>query len=256
MGDIGLLRYVGLNTNLDVIDNHVRAYYKYFTPQDIQFYPYKDGYFVEFSTDTLGEFYLISTKHDLDAIQSVNLLDFAAQKIEDDVYLSWVTTREVNSKDFVIQYSFDATTFIDIDTVPAGGYSNDITPYNYLHLINATSGIYYYRIKIIDNANNVSYSLIDSVYFNPNVGFNENVTSMNAFMTTNDIVIKFENKLQMPSTINVYNNLGQLQFTKNTTLVNGNNALGISNFNHWSNSAYFLQIKTKDHNYYSKLIKQ
>jgi hypothetical protein len=119
MGDIGLLRYVGLNTNLDVVDNHVRAYYKYYTPDDIQFYPYLGGDYVELNTDTLGEFYLISTKEDADAIKNINLIDFAAQKINDDVYLEWKTSKEINSKDFVVQYSFDGITFIDIDTVPA-----------------------------------------------------------------------------------------------------------------------------------------
>ena len=256
MGDIGMLRYIGLNTNLDIIDNHVNSYYKYFSPQEIQFYPYQNGYYVEFNTDTLGEFYLISTKQDLDAIQKVNLIDFTAQKIEDDVYLNWKTTREVNSKEFVIQYSFDAKTFIDIDTVPAGGFSSNTTLYNYLHQLNATIGIYYYRIKIVDNSNNFYYSLIDSVYFAPNVSVKENTTKINAFISGDDIVIEFKNRLQTPSTVNVYNSLGQLQFTKKIQLVNGINPLGISDFKHWSNTAYYLQIQTAQHNYYSKLLKQ
>jgi len=256
MGDIGLLRYIGLNTNLDVSDNHVKAYYKYYSPQDIQFYPYKNGYYVEFNTDTLGEFYLISTKQDKDAIQNVNIIDFFAQKIDNDVYLDWKTTREVNSKNFVIQYSFDATTFIDIDTIPAGGFSNRITPYNYLHQLNATTGIYYYRIKIIDNSNKISYSLIDSVNFAPNVGVKQNVTFAKAYIATNDIVIDFKNKIQTPATVNVFNVNGQLQFTKKMQLLNGVNPLGVPNFLNWSNAAYFLQIQTQDQSYYSKLMKQ
>ncbi len=256
MGDIGLLRYIGLNTNLDIFDNHVTSYYKYFTPQEIQFYPYQNGYYVEFNTDTLGEFYLISTKQDKDAIQKVNLIDFSAQKLDNDVYLKWETTREINSKNFVIQYSFDAQTFIDIDTLPAGGFSNNITPYNYLHQLNASIGIYYYRIKIVDNSNKFTYSLIDSVYFAPIVGFSENTSSIKAYIASNDIVVEFKNKLQTTSTISVYNSLGQLQFTTKLQLVNGVNPLGITDFMHWSNSAYYLQIKTPKTNYYSKLMKQ
>jgi len=256
MGDIGLMRYIGLNTNLDIVDNHVRAYYKYFSPQEIQFYPYQNGYYVEFNTDTLGEFYLISTKQDKNAIQNVNLLDFSAQKIENDVYLNWKTTREVNSKEFVIQYSFDATTFMDIDTVPAGGFSSNTTLYNYLHQLNATIGIYYYRIKIVDNTNKFTFSLIDSVYFAPNVGVKENTIGINAYIATNDIVVEFKNKLHTPSTVSIYNSLGQLQFTKKMQLVNGVNPLGINDFQHWSNAAYYLRIETKDHSYYSKLMKQ
>lgn len=256
MGDIGLLRYVGLNTNLEVFDNHVTSYYKYFSPEQIQFYPYLNGYYVEFNTDTLGEFYLISTKQDKDAIQNVNLIDFSAQKLEDDVYLNWKTTRELNSKNFVIQYSFDAQTFIDVDTIPAGGFSSSITPYNYLHLLNATIGIYYYRIKIVDNSNRFSYSLIDSVYFAPTSGIKQNTTSVKSYISNNDIVIEFKNKLQTPSTINIYNSLGQLQFSKKMQLVNGINPLGIADFLHWSNTAYYMQIQTSKENYYTKLMKQ
>ncbi|MDB5229075.1 MAG: peptidase and in kexin sedolisin, partial [Bacteroidota bacterium] len=256
MGDIGLLRYIGLNTNLDVVDNHVRSYYKYYTPQEIQFYPYLNGYYVEFNTDTLGEFYLISIRQDADAIQAVNLLNFSAQKVNDDVYLTWQTTKEVNSKEFVIQYSFDAANFISIDTVPAGGFSSNTTLYNYLHQLNATSGLFYYRIEIVDNANHVSYSLIDSVYFAPNVGIIQHQTGIKAYISDNDIVVEFKNKLQVPSVVHVYNTLGQLQFSKKMSLLNGINPLGIPDFSHWSNAAYFLQVETTEHNYYSKLVKQ
>jgi hypothetical protein len=256
MGDIAMLRYIGLNTNLEIGDNHVRVYYKYYTPNQIHFYPYQDGYFVEFETDTLGEFYLISTKQDADAAQSVSLVDFSAQRLNDDVYLQWMSTKEINSREFVIQYSFDAINFINIDTLPAGGNSTTHTLYNYLHKLNTTSGVYYYRIKIVDKNNIVSYSLIDSVYFSPTVGVKQNNIGVVSYISANDIIISFKNKLQVPATINVLNVSGQLLFTKKTILQNGENPLGISDFIHWSNGAYFLQIQGEEQNYYSKLIKQ
>lgn len=256
MGDIGLLRYIGLNTNLDIIDNYVNAYYKYYSPQQIQFYPYENGYYVALETDTLGEFYLISTKQDLSAIGTANLIDFAAHRINDDVYLEWKTTVENNNKEFVIQYSFDATTFINIDTVPAGNYSTSTTLYNYLHQLNATTGVYYYRIMIIGNTNKIAYSQIDSVYFAPTVGIAPNVLVVKAYISENDIVIQQENKQTSQATINVFNALGQLQFTKKMELYNGIQPLGIPNFKSWSNGALFLQIKTDKHTYYSKLLKQ
>ncbi|HMV13737.1 MAG TPA: S8 family serine peptidase [Chitinophagales bacterium] len=256
MGDIGLLRYFGLNTNLDIIDNHVRAYYKYLSPSQIQFYPYQNGYYVEFETDTLGEFYLMSTKQDADAIQNINLLDFSANKINDDVLLEWKTSREVNSRDFIIQYSFDASVFIDVDTIPAGGFSNILTPYNYLHELNASSGVFYYRIKMIDNANKISYSLIDSVYFAPTVGVKNHEYLANAYVAENDIVVELKNKTQLPAQVHIYNTNGQLQFAKKMTLSNGKNELGIANFASWSNGIYFLQIRNEKQNYYTKLLIQ
>ena len=256
MGDIGLLRYIGLNTNLDIIDNYVNAYYKYYSPQQIQFYPYQNGYFVEFQTDTLGEFYLLSTKQDYNAIGSANLIDFNVNRVNDDVFLEWKTTVELNNKEFIIQYSFDATTFINIDTIPAGNNSSATTLYNYLHALNATSGIYYYRIAIVSNSNKKSYSQIDSVYFAPIVGVNQNTHAVKSFITINDIVLEFKNVIHTQAEVNVFNALGQLQFTKKMWLQNGIQALQIPNFESWSNGTLLLQIKTNTQNYYSKLIKQ
>lgn len=256
MGDIALLRYIGLNTNLDISDNHVRSYYKHYSPNEIHFYPYQAGYFVEFETDTLGEFYLISTKKSSNAIQSVSLTDFSAQRLNDDVYLQWMSTQEKDSKEFVIQYSFDGSTFINVDTLPAGGNSNNNTLYNYLHKLNVTSGIYYYRIKIVDKNNKATYSLIDSVRFESTVGIKQNTTSVVAFVSSDDIVIAFKNKPQMQATVNVFNTSGQLQFTKKIFLHNGENSLGISNFTQWSKGAYFMQIQGQEQSFYSKLLKQ
>jgi hypothetical protein len=255
MGQISLLRYIGLNTNLDVTDNHVRSYFKYLSPDEIQFYPYLNGYYIEFTTDTLGEFYLISTKQDADAIKNVNVLDFSAQKINDDVYLDWKTTKEINSKEFVIQYSFDGITFIDVDTVPAGGFSANTTLYNYLHELNATIGVFYYRIKIVENTNNFYFSLIDSVSFTPAVGVKQNTMEIKAYLSEQDILIDFKNSIGTDATINVYNNLGQLLFSKKTMLSNGIQAAGITGISGWSSNAYYLQIQTPTTNYYSKLWK-
>ncbi len=256
MGDIGLLRYVGLNTNLDVVDNHVRSYYKYYSPDEIQFYPYLGGYYVEFNTDTLGEFYLMSTKQDADAIKNINMIDFSVQKINDDVYLEWKTTKEVNSKEFVVQYSFDGITFIDIDTVPAGVISTNTTLYNFLHELNATVGVFYYRIKMVEYNNTVNYSLIDSVSFTSNVGVLQNTSFVKAYVSGDDIVVDFKNKIPMNSVVSIYNVSGQLQFSARMLLSNGPNPLGIKDFAKWSNGTYFLQIQAGEHNYYSKLLKQ
>ena len=208
MGDIGMLRYLGLNTNLDIIDNHVNLLkyrqvnrYKYYTPEEIQFYPYNGGYYVEFTTDTLGEFYLVSTKNDADAVQSINISDFSAVPLDNDVYLEWISSQEINSKEFVIQYSFDGQTFIDVDTVPAGVFSNHATNYNFLHLLNSNGGVFYYRIKIVDNTNKFTFTQIDSVYFAPRVGVKENTTQIKAYISTNDIMVEFKNKIFLPGAL-------------------------------------------------------
>ena len=107
-----------------------------------------------------------------------------------------------------------------------------------------------------DNTNQVTYSLIDSVNFTPTVGIKQNSIAALSYIADNDIVISMKNTAAMPAIINVYNAAGQLQFTRKYVLQNGINPLGISDFTHWPNSPYFLQIQGTEHSFYSKLIKQ
>lgn len=109
---------------------------------------------------------------------------------------------------------------------------------------------------MIDNANKISYSLIDSVYFAPTVGVKNHEYLANAYVAENDIVVELKNKTQLPAQVHIYNTNGQLQFAKKMTLSNGKNELGIANFASWSNGIYFLQIRNEKQNYYTKLLIQ
>jgi hypothetical protein len=255
MGDISMLRYTGLNTNLAPGDNHIRSYYKYFTPEDIQFYPVKSGYYVEALTDTLGEFYLMGSKPDPDATPAINLVSLTVVAVNDDAYLQWQTLKEFNSNSFVIQYSFDAVNFISVDTVPASNNSNIPIDYNYIHEVNATDAVFYYRILIKDNSGNSTYSLIDSVRFNSATPVFTNTRSIRCFISSGDVIIDNNNKLNGEYTARLYRPDGSLVFSRNMFFNDGWNALGVRSFASWANGAYLMELFNDQERYFSKLVK-
>ena len=79
----------------------------------------------------------------------VTLIDFAAQKKQNDVELKWSTASEINSDYFTIERSTDGENFIHVANVEGNGNSNQITEYAYLDK-SAPQGTVFYKLKQTD----------------------------------------------------------------------------------------------------------
>lgn len=74
-----------------------------------------------------------------------------------DVSINWKTLTEINTRSFDIERSTDGVNYIKIGEKAAAG--NSVSDINYSHIdFNMNSPVYYYRIKLIDLDNKVSYS--------------------------------------------------------------------------------------------------
>jgi len=89
---------------------------------------------------------------------------FDAQKQGNGVLLSWATSYENNSKDYIVQHSTDAGAWIDIGRVIAAGNSNNASYYNFTHGT-PVDGINYYRVLETDLDGKKAYSDIRSIKF-------------------------------------------------------------------------------------------
>lgn len=87
----------------------------------------------------------------------VTLISLSGRKVTDGNRLEWVTASEFNSDRFMVEKSLDGTSFENIGQVSAAGFSNNITPYQYLDEKPAT-GNNYYRLKMIDRDATFRYS--------------------------------------------------------------------------------------------------
>ena len=82
---------------------------------------------------------------------------FQGRSENDNIKLEWQTAEETNLQKFVIERKTMQSSFTEIATVYPKG---DNSYYSYIdqNTYKVTSNIYGYRLKIVDNNNQVSYS--------------------------------------------------------------------------------------------------
>ncbi len=112
-------------------------------------------------------FALQTLSNDNTVVGAVTGLVFTgSRKKATDVQLKWTTQTETNMSGFQVQRKLDTETdFTDrafVNTMAPGGNSTTTLSYQTVDA-NAHTGLSYYRLKIVDKANNVTYSPIINV---------------------------------------------------------------------------------------------
>jgi|GEM_PF-6620449 len=95
----------------------------------------------------------------------VTLTAFTVSRDNGSNLLQWATSNEQRNQSFEIEHSTDAVHFGKIGTVTAGISPGNAQHYNFIDAVPA-SGMNYYRLKLVDNAGNFSYSTIISISVN------------------------------------------------------------------------------------------
>jgi hypothetical protein len=97
----------------------------------------------------------------------VELLEFRAAQVEENVELRWETATEQNSSHFVIERGLDGKQFSSLGEQAAAGNSSSLQVYTFTDARAAEqfSGTVYYRLKIIDIDGTFEYSPVLQVAF-------------------------------------------------------------------------------------------
>ena len=87
----------------------------------------------------------------------VTLTEFKGTLQNKDILLEWITSTEVNSKQFELEKSFDGIGYRRIGTIPAAGFSNTVKKYSFTDM-EKLSEKNYYRLRSVDldNKNKLS----------------------------------------------------------------------------------------------------
>jgi hypothetical protein len=97
-------------------------------------------------------------------VAPVTFSKFDANCNDKGTALEWITSQEINSKNYEVEKSFDGANWKSIATIKAAGNSSTDQVYNYLDLI---SGAANYRIKQIDMDGRFTYTNIKSTNCTP-----------------------------------------------------------------------------------------
>jgi len=95
----------------------------------------------------------------------VSMTNFTAAYMDDQVNLNWATASEYNNAYFEIERSNDAQNWIAIGQVPGHGTTDQYNSYTAVDNLEGVvpQGIFYYRLKQVDNNGAFQYSEIRSV---------------------------------------------------------------------------------------------
>jgi hypothetical protein len=88
----------------------------------------------------------------------VELTAFTASANGRNMILNWQTATEINSSKFVVERSSNKSTWSAIGEVAASGNSNSVKKYQFTDKARLNSGVYYYRLKMVDNDAKADYS--------------------------------------------------------------------------------------------------
>ena len=203
-------------------------------------------FLVDASAITTNYYYTIGTRSTTPSSLPVELLNFTAEKVKNQVHLSWTTASEKNTRHFIVQRLANSVDFEDIgNVVKAAGFSQTRKDYS-LDDFTPNEGINYYRLKQVDLDNTYSYSDIVSVEFDsdltPSVFPNP---SKGGFFTVFNCK-GFER-------ISVRNVLGQIVYAEK--IINNNTTLNLSSL---PDGLYVLVVSKQNDNTGTtfKLIKQ
>ena len=150
----------------------------------------------------------------------VELTSFSAILKKNQVHLNWMTATEVNNYGFDIERKKENEDWKMLGFVEGHGNSNSPKEYSFLNNDIVAAGIYYYRLKQIDNDGSYEFSQIIEVDFNSPVSFELKQNYPNPFNPSTTIT--FTLPVNGNVSLSVYNMLGEeIQILQNGFLQAG-----------------------------------
>lgn len=256
MNDIAALRYNGFGVDASKDNNNISGQLDFLHQDSVHFVPFENGYYVEINTHTFGEFYLVGSKENQLIKNSPKIFTIDAQQLNNDAYVQWQSAKDVEIKNYVVQYSLDGILFFDIDSVISLQSANDTNNYGFIHNINAINGsLLYYRIKANLTNGQSFFSLVDSILFDLPTSINPSSQYIKAYFSdASNITIENKKILKGNYNIMLLQLDGKLIHQQNTTIGDGNYILHLPK-NTLSENIYLLKIVNNKQTYFSKIYK-
>jgi hypothetical protein len=168
------------------------------------------------------------------AILPVKLMTFTAEKEASSVNISWKVSDNESGDFFVVEKSTDGKNFIAIATLETSGFKGTSV---YSSTDNASAGTTYYRLKIVNRDNSVSYSKVVIV---KDGNENVDVKLLNNPATAN-LNISYKADKQFNTTLKVYSMSGAQVYQTTLNASAGTNNISVP-VQHLQNGSYVLVI--------------
>ena len=241
----------------DSIADNISGEWTFIENKKIKTVPYQNGYYVEFKVKDVSEFWLNSGGTDNKSWLPVQLTNFTVEKAATITNIAWSSASEINISRFEIQAAKTNEAFINnnfsvIASVNSHGASTQSQLYNYADNDPAKHGVYYYRIKSVDQFGNYAYSKVIPVLYS-------NDLNWHIYPNPSDGLYKMEYQVTNGERFKlaIYNVTGQL--IKTQELV-GNGFIQQAEINiknkTIASGIYIIRVSANKKAYYFKLVKR
>lgn len=177
----------------------------------------------------------------------VELIDFKATCLKNEIALEWCTASEKNNSYFTIEQSVDGTNFISIGQVFGSGTTSNKHCYKYI--TNSVSDVTYFRLTTTDENGIKSMSNIISIASCNDISGSVLIANDG----TKEVGIIFNSLTDQRLELQVHNSLGQLVDFQNVTAVKGFNNIRVD-LNNVSNAIYYVSVYIGNEKLISKKI--
>jgi hypothetical protein len=176
----------------------------------------------------------------------VTLANFEANCSDNEIEIRWSTLSETNNDYFVVEKSFDAVNFNDLQTTPGAGNSSDENNY-VVYDYDPTDRIIYYRLKQVDYDGTTEYHDITSASCKAN-SFEVN----QILFDDNTLTFNITAPKQEDIHIYLYDYTGKVVARENYFVDKGVNKVNLNNLP-ISTGIYMLSIVGTQNTYATKL---
>ena len=194
------------------------------------------------------EIFTLASRSPLNSLP-VELTKFQAVQQSEIVHLQWETASELNTREFIIEYSRDGVNFESIGTEFSDGNSNVTKTYTHQHR-NPIEGISYYRLKIVDFDNSFEYSHIEVVKFDQETKLNIFPNPVTKFLHIHGDFSDHEDVM-----IEIYDREGREIYVGSISFDAGRFMMDTESLNINQPGTYFLRITNRADSFVQKFIK-
>ena len=168
----------------------------------------------------------------------LTLLDFTATLQDNKTILAWITSDELNTKEFTVERSADLANWETVATIPAAGNSNGMK--NYSAIDNNPLPVTYYRLKMTDIDGKYKWSSVLQVRVSSSKKINVYPNPFGPSLT-----LEVQTATQDVLNIRLINSAGATVYNARKNAGRGLNIFLITGLN-LANGQYLLEIKNSN----------
>jgi len=185
----------------------------------------------------------------------VKMTSFTVKKENNDAVLRWTTASETKNDHFEIERSTDGVNFTKMGIVTGSGTTALTKNYSYPDaLVNVSSRILYYRLRIVDVDGKNTYSQIAALRLDGAVAISGLTVYPNPF--TNNIKLQIHSTKEESSLIRLVNMAGQQVIKREITLQPGDNIIVVKDLETVAPGFYLMEIRTGSDVITQKIVKK